>query len=145
MKIHYPITRRRILWIMLFAVLVILVLSASTSYAAPEQSCGFYHRVSFGQTLYSISVHYGVSVQSIMKANPHIKNPNLIYAGSKVFIPCTGGHGTGGSCSHVHYVQYGQTLSQIAWKYHVSPHAIMRANSIQNPNLIYAGTSLCIP
>lgn len=153
MKVQYLFARRRIVWIVLFAVLAVLLLTAATTNAAPEQSCGFYHYVKYGQTLASIGRYYGVSVTALMHANPHIANPNLIYAGSKIYLPCkmSPGHpghpGTGGPgyCHHKHYVQYGQTLSQIAYYYHVSPYKIMQANGLHNPDLIYAGTYLCIP
>ena len=143
MKVQHLYANRRMMMVIVFAVLAVLLLTAATSEAAPEQSCGFYHQVQRGQTLSSISRYYGVSIQALMRANPHISNPNVIYAGSWVYIPCGGG--TGGRCSQVHYVQYGQTLSQIARRYHVHPYAIMRANGLHNPDLIYAGTSLCIP
>jgi hypothetical protein len=43
-------------------------------------------------------------------------------------------------------VLWGQTLSGIAWYYGTTIQAIMYANpSITNPNLIYAGSTLCIP
>ncbi len=49
-------------------------------------------------------------------------------------------------CRYYHYVQWGQTLSGIAWYYGTTIWAIMYANPfITNPNLIYAGTTLCIP
>lgn len=143
MKVQQLLTRRSVVLFVLFAVLAMLMLTAATSQAAPEQSCGFYHYVQHGQTLSQIAWRYGVPVTAIMRANPQIHNPNRIYAGTYIYIPCGGGHG--GGCSHVHYVSYGETLSQIAWRYHVSPYAIMHANNIHNPNLIYAGTSLCIP
>jgi LysM repeat protein len=51
-----------------------------------------------------------------------------------------------GACRTYHYVQWGQTLSGIAWYYGTTVQAIMAANpGITNPNLIYAGSTLCIP
>jgi LysM repeat protein len=50
------------------------------------------------------------------------------------------------TCRFYHYVRWGQTLSGIAWSYGTTIQAIMYANpSITNPNLIYAGSTLCIP
>jgi len=50
------------------------------------------------------------------------------------------------TCRYYHYVQWGQTLSGIAWYYGTTIQAIMYANPIiTNPNLIYAGSTLCIP
>ena len=49
-------------------------------------------------------------------------------------------------CRYYHTVQWGQTLSRIAWYYRTTIQAIMYANpGITNPNLIYAGSVLCIP
>jgi len=49
-------------------------------------------------------------------------------------------------CRYRHLVQWGQTLSGIAWYYGTTIQAIMYANPIIiNPNLIYAGSTLCIP
>jgi LysM repeat protein len=51
-----------------------------------------------------------------------------------------------GTCRFYHFVQWGQTLSGIAWYYATTVQAIQAANpSITNPNLIYAGSTLCIP
>ena len=50
------------------------------------------------------------------------------------------------TCRYYHYVRWGQTLSGIAWSYGTTIQALMYANpSITNPNLIYAGSTLCIP
>jgi len=145
MKVQYLFSGRRLMWLILLAILATLLLTAATTHAAPvEQSCGSYHRIQRGETMSSISRQYGISIASLMKANPHIGNANRIYAGSTLWIPCHGGV-PGGQCSRIHYVQQGQTLSQIAWMYGVSPWSVVRANNLQNPNLIFAGTGLCIP
>ncbi len=49
-----------------------------------------------GDTLWDIARSHGVSLQSLIAANPQIKNPNLIYPGDKVHIP-GGGNSAGGS------------------------------------------------
>jgi len=49
-------------------------------------------------------------------------------------------------CRLWHPVMWGQTLSGIAWYYGTTIQAIQSVNPIiTNPNLIYAGTTLCIP
>ncbi len=45
----------------------------------------------------------------------------------------------------VHVVQRGETVSSIARRYNVSPNAIIAANHLPNPNLIYPGQRLIIP
>lgn len=39
-------------------------------------------------TLWGIANRYGVALKDLLKANPGIKNPNLIHVGDKVVIPC---------------------------------------------------------
>ena len=45
-----------------------------------------YHTVIVGETLWSISLRYGTTVETLVKLNPQIKNPNLIYPGEQVRV-----------------------------------------------------------
>lgn len=45
------------------------------------------HTVAGGDTLWGVARKYGVSLEALLKANPAIKNPNLIHPGDKVVIP----------------------------------------------------------
>ena len=49
------------------------------------------------------------------------------------------------TCSAWYTVQRGDTLSGIAGHFGVTVPALMAANNLHNPNLIYAGQKLCIP
>lgn len=49
------------------------------------------------------------------------------------------------ACTCVHVVQRGETLSLIAARYGTTVWAIARANSLYNPNYIWAGQRLVIP
>ena len=144
-KVRCSLYRYKLIWIVLLCAMALLFLSAATTHAAPANSCGGYHYVQKGETLYSISRRYGVTIPAMMQANG-IRNPNRIYAGTHLYIPCgPGGPGTGGPCRHVHYVAWGQTLNEIAIHYGVNRYAIAQANGINNLDLIYAGDTLCIP
>ena len=44
------------------------------------------HTVIVGETLWSISLLYGTTVETLVKLNPQIKNPNLIYPGEQVRV-----------------------------------------------------------
>ncbi|MBI5029832.1 MAG: LysM peptidoglycan-binding domain-containing protein [Chloroflexi bacterium] len=94
-----------------------------------------------GDTLYGIARRFGVSVNALMSVN-RIFNPNYIFVGMVLFIP--GGyvppspHGT-------YIVQFGDTLTRIALRFRTSVYALMIANHIPNPNLIFAGMRLIIP
>lgn len=41
-----------------------------------------------GDTLWGVALRYGVSLSELLAANPGIKNPNLIYVGEQVVVPC---------------------------------------------------------
>lgn len=48
---------------------------------------GITHTVVKGDTMWKISVKYEQGLSEIIDANPHIKNPALIYPGQKVTVP----------------------------------------------------------
>ena len=54
--------------------------------SAGEKDKGTY-TVRKGDTLWAIARAYGVPLTSLIRANPQIKNPNLIYPGNEVTIP----------------------------------------------------------
>jgi LysM repeat protein len=100
-----------------------------------------------GDTLSGIAARYHTSVAALMRANPQIHNPNLIYAGqwlklpgsSDSFEPAPAAGGTR------YTVRPGDTLSAIGARFGVSYQSIAKANGIANPNLIYVGQQLVIP
>ncbi len=65
----------------------VLCIPGATPPPPPPPSCGTYYTVKWGDTLSSIAVRYGTTVQAIMAAN-NIANPNHIYAGMILYIPC---------------------------------------------------------
>lgn len=113
----------------------------------PVPGCsGFYYTVVYGDTLYSIARRYGTTVSAILAVN-YIPNPNYIYVGQRICIPgVTPGPVTPApGCRAYYTVVPGDTLSGIAARYGTTYWAIAMANNIANPNLIYPGTTLCIP
>lgn len=140
-----------LLGLLLFtAVSPTLAANTETEAVTTAESGGVYHTVRYGEYLSTIAVRYGVTVQAILQANPHIYNPNLIYAGTVLYIPSTyyppaPTYGTGGYCRYQHYVSYGENLSSISAWYGVNPWAVAQANNLYNLHHIYAGTYLCIP
>ena len=53
----------------------------------PPPSCGYWYAVRWGDTLSSIAWRSGVSGWAIAQANG-LYNPNYIYAGQSLWIPC---------------------------------------------------------
>lgn len=43
-----------------------------------------------GDTMYLIARRFGVTLDSLIAANPHICDPNLIYPGDQLCVPCKG-------------------------------------------------------
>ncbi len=99
------------------------------------------YTVQRGDTLALIARRFGTSVWALQQANPAITNPNHIWPGQRLVIPL-GGEGT---VPRTHRVQYGETLTAIAWRYGTTVWAIVVRNNLANPNLIYAGQVLVIP
>ena len=54
--------------------------------SSPPPSQGFWYTVRYGDTLSGIAWRYGRNVWSIANANG-ITNPNVIYAGQRLWIP----------------------------------------------------------
>jgi len=127
----------------------VIVFAALLLAAQPAHAQGQVHVVQRGETLYSIAVRYGTTVQAIANANG-LRNASLIYTGQRLAIP-TGGGTSGASTSGGattaggrYTVRRGDTLWSIATRYGTSIAAIRQANGLAS-NLIYTGQSLVIP
>jgi LysM repeat protein len=107
------------------------------------------HVVKRGETLLAIAGTYNTTVDAIMKANG-ITNPTLLRIGQALVIPqptATSPDVTPPALPLlvVYAVQPGDSLSSIAIKYGTTVDAIMTANNLASPDLIYPGQELEIP
>ncbi|HEY1407850.1 MAG TPA: LysM peptidoglycan-binding domain-containing protein [Promineifilum sp.] len=121
------------------------------------------HVVQPGDSLFRISLQYGVPVASIVAAN-NIVNPNLIFVGQELVIPGVDGPatdqpapsnpapsvpppaaGTPTEGGVIHVIQPGDSLFRISLTYNVPMAEIVAANNLVNPSLIIAGQELFIP
>lgn len=68
------------------AALALAVVLASCAVRRPTARYGIYHTVGAGENLYRIALAYGVDVERLRRAN-HLRDPDRIYAGQKIFVP----------------------------------------------------------
>jgi len=109
--------------------------------ASTSATSNIAHTVRAGDTLYRISLVYGVPVDDLIAAN-HLSNPNALTPGQEVRIPSS----TSGSASTSTYViRPGDTLAEIAIRYNTTVDGLATANGISNPSRIYPGQVLTIP
>ena len=100
----------------------------------PPPSNGQLYYAQSGDTLRKIAAKFNTSVEAILKVNPQITNPNLIYVGQSIAIPA-------GVSTYA--VQRGDTLRIIANKFGTTVESLLALNpNIKNPNLIYVGQIL---
>jgi len=103
----------------------------TTPPSTPPPASGQFYYVRSGDTLRSIASKLSTTTYEILKYNPQITNPNLIYAGQSITIPPT-------ASSYI--VQRGDTLRVIAAKFGTSVENLLYLNpNIKNANLIYVG------
>ena len=87
-----------------------------------------------GDTLYSISRRYGVSLRELIDVN-RIRAPFILSPGRRLILPA----------ARSHLVTKGETVYGIARKYGVPMSALVRANNIPPPYHISPGRKLRLP
>jgi len=97
----------------------------------PANPGGQLYYAQSGDILRKIAAKFNTSVDAILKVNPQITNPNLIYVGQAISIPAD---------VSTYAVQRGDTLRIIANKFGTTVDSLLALNpNIKNPNLIYVG------
>ncbi len=94
-----------------------------------------------GDTLYAISLCYGVSVEQIIEANPGI-NPRNLRIGQAVCVPvepledCPG---------FLYQIKSGDTIYKLSLRFHTTVNAILSVNPGIVPDNLRVGQQICIP
>ena len=109
------------------------------------------YTVQEGDWIFTIAEAFAVDPQAILDLNG-LASPDQITVGMVIKIPPSTGQaptavptspsGGGGT---VHTVQPGEWIWQIGRNYGVDPDAIIAANDLDNPSLIFPGMELIIP
>jgi membrane-bound lytic murein transglycosylase D len=113
----------------------------------------YYHTVRKGDTLWSMSQHYGTSVSMIEQHNPGLSS-RYLKLGDTVVIPAlnnampparkiTAGIASGAAGTHI--VQKGETLWSLSRKYAVTPEALAEANGMQLNEILREGRAIRVP
>ncbi|MEY2406645.1 MAG: hypothetical protein QOG39_1561 [Acidimicrobiaceae bacterium] len=101
-------------------------------------------RVRAGDTLSRVAAREHVTVAALASANG-IANVNHVEAGRLLTVPSEGGSDTSAPASTAYTVKVGDTLASIAARHGTTVSAIVKANSIKNPNVVVIGRNLSIP
>lgn len=112
-------------------------------YALQYPPCpgGTIYIIRAGDTLYSIALRFGTTVNAIIAANPGINPQNLII-GQAICIPIPGPVPCPG---FIYVIQPGDTYYLIAARYGVTVDALIRANPGVDPNRLMVGQRICVP
>jgi murein DD-endopeptidase MepM/ murein hydrolase activator NlpD len=116
------------------------------------------HIVQPGETLATISALYGLTQEQLASLNS-LTDPNQIYIGQALVVAASSAPtavanlpveaapspAEPAASPLIHVIQRGETLFRIAQQYGVSMNDLAQANSITNPEFIYAGQQLIIP
>ena len=106
----------------------------------------FPYTVQPGDSMFSIARKFGVPLDALIRANPQIPNPNLIFPGQIVCVPGTRPPGQCPPGTFAYTVRPGDSMFSIAQRFGVSLNALIAANpQIPNPNEIFPGQIVCVP
>ena len=131
-----------------------IVMSVVTS--TPDESGYLYHEVQEGQTLWTISEAYGVTIEELQAWN-NLNDSTALSLGEKLLIPATGAATptpqveltvlpTADASGKFYYeVKEGDTLSKIADLWHVSLSNIYLQNGLDESSTIGLGWKILIP
>ena len=94
-----------------------------------------------GDTMFLIAKRFGVTLDALIAANPHITDPNVLFPCDVLCVPCPRPGRVPVSCppgfQGQYTVQPGDTMFLIAQRFRVTLDALISANPhISDPNLI---------
>jgi LysM repeat protein len=127
--------------------------TALTPPSSPAPSATpIFHEIQSGETLIYIASYYGTTVDELMEANElDDTSARRLLPGQQLLIPSTGP--VGGPVPNaaapppqvIHEVSLGESLISIAVDYDTTVEAILDANALDSPDLIYEGQLLFVP
>ena len=120
-----------------------LALAAGCIHAAAQNDKGYFlHTVTKGQSLYSISNMYNVTMEDLIRLNPGCEKQ--VRAGETLKIP-QADNGSNQDKPIFHTIQAGETLYQLTLKYNVTAQAICNVNPGLSASNFRIGQVIAIP
>lgn len=132
-------------------VLCIPPASACVPTPVPCPPGGILYTVRAGDTMFNIANRFGIPLDCLIRFNPQIPNPNLIFPGQVLCVPpasaCVGGPQPQCPPGGFQYtVRAGDTMFNIANRFGIPLNCLIRFNpQIPNPNQINPGQVICVP
>jgi spore germination protein len=120
---------------------IILLLPAAPVRAQDTQPGGAIYIVQAGDTLWDISLRFGVTMDELISANG-IADGAQLKEGDQLRIP--GLEGVDGILT-TDSVPLGESLNSLSRRVGIAPEILVRLNHLVSPQEIYAGMSLIIP
>jgi LysM repeat protein len=112
----------------------------------PHYGCGSYTHLQKGQTLSGLARTCGITLESLLDANPQITNVRKISESALIHLPSHVGHHTASPCGDRAILQEEESLEHLAWRCGVTLHALLRENpSVRDFGLLEPGLVLMIP
>jgi membrane-bound lytic murein transglycosylase D len=109
-----------------------------------------YHVVRHGDTLWSMSRHYGASLNMIEQHNPGVSN-RYLRIGETIIIPAFGDVAPpvrpvfSQSLNGRHVVQRGETFWSLGRRYDIDPQVLAEENDMQINQILHEGRTLKVP
>jgi membrane-bound lytic murein transglycosylase D len=111
-----------------------------------------YHIVHYGDTLWSMSKHYSISVNMIEQHNPGISN-RYLKIGETIIIPALVSTippaaavvTTPVNFTNTYVVQKGETFWSLGRKYGVDPQVLAEANGLRLSDILHEGRTIRVP
>ena len=108
------------------------------------------HTVQSGETLYSIALQYGVSMDLLIQANS-LTDPNRLDVGDQILVPLSGNLPEGAPTTppageeRIHIVAAGDNLFRIGLLYGFTVDELAKYNGLANPTALEVGQEIRIP
>lgn len=98
--------------------------------------------VQSGDSYLKYTTRYGVSAWKLRLANPHIKDPNLIFPGQTVVIPVIASYTPSRTTPFFYVMKQGETVDTLALRFEMATSTLTETNPYAN---FAAGTTVLIP